>query len=632
MPSAVTFTSLSDALTQRWRDAPSSVALVRVIDGKVHSTTNAELAARVIAFARRLSDTGIGSGDIVAIRSQDKTPFLVSCLATTLLGAAFVPVHWNALHELSTELVLMTGAKALVTDQRDERADSVAALYLTANERVDVMSTADLEWALACAKRAQPATLYMIQPTSGSTGIPKLVPRRHDAFLRLPWAIGMSARRDTASRILVPLTLEHGGGLYGIAVWLCIGSSLAFPEADDVDMKIEDIRLLEPSMMMMTPRVVTSIFNQAQHRNPSDAKAALGGRVQALVTGGAKSMPAALAWLEASAVKVVEIYGASEFSVIAHSSWDASWSNEYVGSLLDDVELEFAEDKELLVKTPAMMTGYVGPSAPQSFTEDGFYRTGDLAELVGDKLRILGRRRDVLNLFDGSNVYPSIVEGMIEGLPWVHQVVICGDQRPALAALIVVHGDMVDHDAGAWLRPADHPGQYELARRELARFNDALDSSEQVRHVVLLAVPFAADILSRAAIGKLKRNRKLAADRYREALDECYQRDSPYRLPTPLGRDPRHDKRYPFAGLVRLTSPTQTVFLYGRNLSLHGVKLESRLELNGEYRFQVIGHELSREVRARVVRIAHGEVALQFVEPLTLVERNLLLDRGHDRE
>jgi len=399
---------------------------------------------------------------------------------------------------------------------------------------------------------------------------------------------------------------------------------MAFPELDDVEMTLDDVRLLQPTMMMMTPRVVTSLFNQAQARG-LDARAALGDHVKTLVTGGAKSMPEALAWLERASIQVVEIYGASEFSVIAHSSWESGWSNAHVGALLDDVDIRFADDKELLVKTPAMMTGYLGPLAPPSFTDEGYFRTGDLGELVGDKLRILGRRRDVVNLFDGSNVYPSIVEGMIESLPWVKQVVVCGDQRPALAALIVVHDDLA---TGGPFRPETHPGLYELARRELSRFNDQLDASEQVRHVVLLGTPFLAEILSPAAIGKLKRDRKLAAQRYRDALEECYRPGSAYRIANPGGREQRHHKRYPFTGLVQLSSPAQTVFLYAHDLGLDGVRLECLHELEGEFAFRAIGHALPRQLRVRVRWIARGEVGLQFVEPLTIGERDLLLKRG----
>jgi long-chain acyl-CoA synthetase len=623
MPAPSTYPSLAHALVARWIETPSAPAVLVIRADGLVELTQAELAARVIPLARRMREHGVGPGDVVAIRSKDKPRFLFASLATTLLGAAVIPVQWSGLHDFAEELVSLSGAKVLVTDQPAERSATAATLHL--DDDVAVVSTDDLAWARTCTEGVGSSNLYMIQPTSGSTGVPKLAPRRHDTYLRIGWAIGLDQHPEALRRSLLALTLEHGGGHYSVAIWLVMGGLLVFPQAEDVDMTLRDLELARPTIMHLTPRVLASLHAQAQAKN-LDAKTALAG-LEVLVTGGAKSTPGLIAWMESGGVKVIEIYGASEFSVIAHTPWDSPrWTSEFVGPLLDDVEVQTAANGELLVKTPVMLTGYTGPRAPHAFTADGFYRTGDAGEIVDGKLRILGRARDVLNLFDGSNVYPSVIEEMIEALPWVHQIVVCGDQRPALAALVVVHPQLAggEHER---LLPVRCIGQYELAFRDLARLNDQLHSSEQVRAVVLLGSPFPSEILERAAIGKLKRDRKLAAERFRAYLDDAYGTDSPYRLPGPPGRDRRRDKRYPFSALVCLENAERSWFLYGRNLSLRGVKLACTSELPRELRFRVVGHELSREIHVRVVRAAQGEVSCEFAEPLSIADRDRLINR-----
>jgi long-chain acyl-CoA synthetase len=203
------------------------------------------------------------------------------------------------------------------------------------------------------------------------------------------------------------------------------------------------------------------------------------------------------------------------------------WREGVVGEVLPDVEARIAEDGELLVKTPVLMLGYYGEpeQTKNAFTPDGFYKTGDYAEITPDRcLRLLGRKKDVFNTYDGSNIHPARIEERLERIGWVKQAALVGDQRPYVVALAVVEATGTSAEADGYLSPEQAPALYAKAGEDLAKLNTELEANERIRRFALLERPMADQLYSAAGQGKVRRNRPEIVKVYAARIEALYKR------------------------------------------------------------------------------------------------------------
>ena len=111
-----------------------------------------------------------------------------------------------------------------------------------------------------------------------------------------------------------------------------------------------------------------------------------------------------------------------------------------LGRPFPNVELRLAEDGEILVRGPTVTPGYFeDPQATrEAFDADGWFRTGDLGKIDNEgSLYMIGRKKDLFNCADGSNINPGTIEALLENDSFIRQAVLLGDHRPFIAALIV---------------------------------------------------------------------------------------------------------------------------------------------------------------------------------------------------
>jgi long-chain acyl-CoA synthetase len=244
------------------------------------------------------------------------------------------------------------------------------------------------------------------------------------------------------------------------------------------------------------------------------------------MTGGARCDVQLFELMQAQGLDVFEGYGTSEMGVVAWTE-RGNWQPNKL-KIVDDVELKQGPDGELLAKTPCMMLGYYGESelTRAAFTEDGFYRTGDFCELTDDGyFRYVGRKRDVFNTPEGANIHPTRIEDMLDALEWVSQVVLIGDGRPYLSALIVVEEGESSAEDG-YLEAAANPRLYERARSAIEELNRKLESIEKVRRVALFARPMGPELYSYTRTGKVSRKRKAVAKSFASRIEQLYRDDA----------------------------------------------------------------------------------------------------------
>jgi long-chain acyl-CoA synthetase len=504
----------------------------------------------VASTAARLEELGVRPGSFVVTYLDDTVQTTVLDLACCLAGVTPVPLSPSFSLDYLRRLCRQLDTRWVVT-AGPGAAERVAGAGLAAT---CFGGAADLEVhplprdpvvpsAVALARvedaagRVAADDLFMIQPTSGSTGTPKLVRRTHRSFARYAVFVGRELADQEHPRFLAVAALTHAFGLHMLTTAVALGAELDVPSAIDTAAPLDEVRALDPTVLPMTPRVLRSMWRQALAAGrPGTGRGVFGPSARFVLSAGGRGDPQLLGALAAAGVEVLEWYGSSEGSIVALTP-RGGWREGWAGRVVDDTRVRVAPDGELLVRSPGLLLGYHGDQAASRAcrTRDGFYRTGDLGELSGDGwLRVVGRKRDLFNTPEGSNIYPERIETMLEALPTVDQAMLVGDGRPFLAAFIVVDhralaaaGVAPSPDAHGVIDELAAPRLYARFERDLAALNRRLEPIEQVRRFALLARRLPPTLYGIAGQGKVRRSRPAFLETFAGPVGQLYEDGHP---------------------------------------------------------------------------------------------------------
>jgi len=258
-------------------------------------------------------------------------------------------------------------------------------------------------------------------------------------------------------------------------------------------------------------------------------RARFGGRLKAMVSGGAALNPDIGLFFTALGVPVLQGYGQTESAPVVSANPPGRVKMETVGPPLDGVEVRIAPDGEILVRGELVMQGYWrNEAATAAAVQDGWLHTGDIGEIDADGyIRITDRKKDILVLSGGDNVSPARVEGFLTLEPEIHQAMVFGDKQPHLVALLIPEDDFLVDFAKRHVVPARLDALHDHAelRRELSaaveRVNKRLAPPERVRRFVVAREPFTVENEMLTPTMKIRRHKILAA--YKDALEELYK-------------------------------------------------------------------------------------------------------------
>jgi long-chain acyl-CoA synthetase len=525
-----TLPGLFAAAVGRWPDR----VLFRPATGEVVSY---QAACRWVAsVADRLEELGVRPGSRVVSYDDGTVPTAVLDLACCLAGVTPVPLSPGFSLDYLGRLCRQLDTRWVVCGSAVAGQVAGAGLAALSFPAADDEPTDALQRVVEAAGRVAPGDLFMIQPTSGSTGTPKLVRRTHRGFARYAGFVGRELAGPERHWFLAVAALTHAFGLHMLTTAVALGAELDVPSAIDTAATLEEVRALDPTVLPMTPRVLRSLARQARELDgPAASPRLFGPSARFVLSAGGRSDPQLLGQLAAAGLQVVEWYGSSEASIVALTP-GGGWRQGWAGRVLPDTAVRVAPDSELLVRSPGLMDGYHGdPAATRAaFTADGFYRTGDLGELSGHGyLRILGRKRDVFNTPEGSNIYPERIETMLEALAGVDQAMLVGDSRPFLAAFIVLGPSADGLDAIPAAASADgvidrraRPQLYARFGRDLEALNRGLEPIERVQRFVLLARPFPPAVYTLTGPAKARRARPVFLETYAHRISRLYREES----------------------------------------------------------------------------------------------------------
>ncbi len=417
----------------------------------------AEVHGEVAWAAGTLDAWGLEKGDRVALYLENAPSFLVAYLAVLWLGGVVAPVNTRYREGELRHMLQDSSARLVVTDAAGlEHVRNVSletpglerVLELSGNLEADQAAWRSLADAspLPTPHPLTPSDLAVIGYTSGATGRSKGAMLSHGNFVSNSLAVTKAWRWTENDHLLLALPLFHMHGLgVGFHGTLLQGSSLTLHrsfEAEDVYRAMLTGRV---TMFFGVPTMYKRLLEVARERGERPRGMRL------LVSGSAPLLPQTHKEVEAAlGLRILERYGMTETVMNLGNPYEGERRAGTVGMPFEGVELRVADPAtgerlppgqtgELQLRGPNVTKGYWNrPDATaEAFTEDGWFKTGDLGFVDGDGYTTLTGRAKELIISGGFNVYPLEVEEVIAEVPGVREVAVLGLPDPDLGEKVV---------------------------------------------------------------------------------------------------------------------------------------------------------------------------------------------------
>lgn len=364
--------------------------------------------------------------------------------------------------------------------------------------------------------------------TSGTSGRPKGVPLTHRnvGVNGADWLRCNAPLLEEGAEDLLWLPFSHIFG-FGEA---CLGNTLGWTSyLGDPRTVIAQLPVVRPRVFMSVPSVWEKLAMTALKHEGADAREralreVTGGRLRFCLSGGAGLKREVKEVFHAAGLLIVEGYGLTEASPTLTLNRPDAFRFDSVGKPLPSVELQLAEDGEILARGESIFLGYhKDPEATrEAFTADGWLKTGDVGRFTDDGfLQIVDRKKDIFVTAGGKNVAPANIEVRFRDDPFIAHLVVSGDgQRYLSAAVWLDEGAVRAHLAGQGADPASEEARRALVQRRIDRVNAELASYETIKKFALIDEPLSVE--GGLLTPTLKPKRKQILARYADRIDALY--------------------------------------------------------------------------------------------------------------
>ena len=241
---------------------------------------------------------------------------------------------------------------------------------------------------------------------------------------------------------------------------------------------------------------------------------------------GAAPLSADLAeFFDAIGMPLIEGYGLTEGGVAALNPLKAPRPGS-IGKPLRGVEFRLSDEGELMLRSPALSSGYHNdPAATAELVEDGWLHTGDIGTIDNDGyICITGRKKELIVSSNGKKIFPGRVETMFKFEPLISQLVLAGDRLPHLVALFTINPSVAEAVPGATAPLHESPQVVEAVQKIVTRINKQLAPFEQIRRFKILPRDFSIEHGEMTATMKVRR--KQVMENFKAELDDLYQRST----------------------------------------------------------------------------------------------------------
>ena len=544
----------TDLLMERVTSTPDLPIFARpTVDGGWTDVTAAEFNAQVVALAKGLVASGIAPGDKIGLMCKTRYEWTLIDFAVWFAGAILVPVYETSSPSQVQWNLQDSGAIAMITETPEHfaRFDEVHAdLPLVQNVwqidlgALDKLTAAgvgvaddEIERRRNLAVGSDMATLIY---TSGTMGRPKGCILTHSNFVELSRNAQKAIPEvvHPGSSTLLFITTAHIFARF-IAVLSVYGGVKVGHQADTKQL-LSSMASFKPSFLLAVPRVFEKVYNASEQKAESGGRGkifraaadaaiahskaqeagdriplkmklqfaiydrlvlskirkAMGGNVKYAVSGSAPLGLRLGHFYRSLGITILEGYGLTETTAPISVNRASNFKIGKVGPPLPGVSVRIADDGEIQAKGVNIFDGYWQNEQATAETFDGeWFKTGDIGVVDQDGyLQITGRKKEIIVTAGGKNVAPAVLEDPIRANPIVGQVIVVGDQKPFISALVTLDEEMLP----AWLGNNGEDGSQSVATaaknpKVLAEIQRAIDAAnthvsrpESIRKFVVL--------------------------------------------------------------------------------------------------------------------------------------------------
>jgi long-chain acyl-CoA synthetase len=497
----------TDLLVQRVKATPDRALFsLPTADGGWTDLSAVSFEKKVVALAKGFAAAGIEPGDKIGIMCKTRFEWTLIDFAVWYAGAVLVPIYETSAPSQILWNLTDSGATAIITETPEHfsRFDEIAA-DVPAVARAWKIDLGDLDKLVAggtgvtdqeierrrnLAKGSDLATLIY---TSGTTGKPKGCIITHSNFVELSRNAQKAIPEvvNPESSTLLFITLAHIFARY-ISI-LSIHGGVKVGHQPDTKLLVPSMGSFKPTFLLAVPRVFEKVYNSSEqkaetggkgkifrkaaevaiaHSKAVDAghiplglrlqfavldrlvlskiRAALGGRAKYAVSGSAPLGLRLGHFYRSLGLTILEGYGLTETTAPVSVNVPSNFKIGKVGPPLPGNSVRIADDGEIQVKGICVFDGYWNnQEATDDAFEDGWFRTGDIGIIDDDGyLEITGRKKEIIVTAGGKNVAPAALEDPIRANPIIGQVIVVGDQKPFISALVTLDEEMLP----TWLK------------------------------------------------------------------------------------------------------------------------------------------------------------------------------------
>ncbi|MHA6668296.1 AMP-dependent synthetase/ligase [Homoserinimonas sp. A447] len=494
--------NVTDILMERVKETPNKALFsLPTADGGWSDVTSTEFLDQVRALAKGLVASGIEPGDKIAFMCKTRYEWTLVDFAIWFAGAVMVPIYETSAPAQIQWNVSDSGATAFIAETPDHfaRFDEVHP-ELPQVHHVWQVDLGDLDKLVAAGAEvtdeeierrrnlANADDLATLIYTAGTTGRPKGVVLNHSNFVELVRNCRLAIPEvvNDQSSTLLFITLAHVFARF-ISV-LSIHGGVKVGHVSDTKQLLPSLGSFKPTFLLAVPRVFEKVYNSSEqkaeaggkgkifraaadaaiaHSKAVDAghvplglklkfavldklvlskiRAAMGGRVEYAVSGSAPLGLRLGHFYRSLGLTILEGYGLTETTAPVTVNTPSKFKIGKVGPVLPGNAVRIAEDGEIQAKGISVFQGYWHNDAATAETmEDGWFKTGDIGSFDADGyLEITGRKKEMIVTGGGKNVAPAVLEDPIRANPIIGQVLVVGDQKPYIAALITLDDEML---------------------------------------------------------------------------------------------------------------------------------------------------------------------------------------------
>ena len=545
--------NITDLLIERVQASPDEpLFALPQADGTWSDVSSSEFLEQVRALAKGLVAAGIEPGDKIGLICRTRYEWTLLDFATWFAGAILVPVydtsspsqiHWDLSDSGAVAMITETAEHFARFDEVHGDLPLIAKTWNIDKGDLDKLAKSggkitdkEIERRRNIAKGSDIATLIY---TAGTTGKPKGCVLTHANFYELSRNAKAALPQvvNPGTSTLLFITLAHVFARF-ISV-MCIDAGVKVGHQADTSKLVPAMETFRPTFLLAVPRVFEKVYNSAEQKAEADGRGkifrkaadvaiahskaldagkvpvglalqfalfdrlvlskirkALGGRVEYAVSGSAPLGLRLGHFYRSLGVAILEGYGLTETTAPLTVNLPSNFKIGTVGPPLPGVSIRIAEDGEIEGKGIDIFQGYwKNPKATKETFDDGWFKTGDLGSLDADGyLSITGRKKEIIVTAGGKNVSPAVLEDPIRADPIIDQVIVVGEQRQFIGALISLDREMLP----AWLKSqgeasdmsledaAKNPKVMAECQKAVDKANGSVSRAESIRKFVIL--------------------------------------------------------------------------------------------------------------------------------------------------